>query len=230
VRANHLGRLTPIQVLVVQEHPMLARELVEILEREPGVSVHAIARTGADAVLAATGRQIGVVLIDYRLPDMTGAAAAGLIKRARPETAIVFHTADVSEDAMLDAIDAGACAYLAASATADEVVEAVRRADQGEVLMPAAPFVRAIARRRKVATDELEREKLVRQFTARELDVLRLLALGYDTMAMAKSLGIAPHTVEWHIRHAVEKLRVHSKLQALITAVRLGVVDLQPAE
>ncbi|HEY8798284.1 MAG TPA: response regulator, partial [Candidatus Dormibacteraeota bacterium] len=65
-----------IPVLVVQAHPMLAREMVEILEREPGVSVYAVARTGAEAVLLATQQQVSVALMDYRLPDMTGAAAA----------------------------------------------------------------------------------------------------------------------------------------------------------
>ena len=205
---------------------MLAREIVGILEREPGMSVHAVARTGAEAVAVATKQQIEVALIDYRLPDMTGAAAAGLIKTARPETAIVFHTAEVSEAAMLDAIDAGACAYLYASATADEVVEAVRRANQGEVLMPAEPFVRAIARRQKVAAEEHQRVTVLRQFTPRELDVLQLLAQGYDTGTMARQLGIAPHTVEWHIGHVIEKFRVSSKLQALIAAVRMGMIEL----
>jgi DNA-binding NarL/FixJ family response regulator len=218
--------LIQIPVLVVQAHPMLAREMVEILEREPGVSVYAVARTGAEAVLLATQQQVSVALMDYRLPDMTGAAAACMIRSASPETAIVFHTADATEEAMLDAIDAGASAYLNASVTADELVEAVRRASRGEVMMPAAPFVRAIARRQKIVAEELQREKLLAQFTPRELDVLRLLAQGDDTAGMARRLGIAPHTVEWHVRHLIEKFRVHSKLQAMIAAVRLGIIEL----
>ena len=205
---------------------MLAQGIVEILEREPDMSVYAVVRTGADAALAATQQRIQVALMDYRLPDMTGAAAAGLIKAASPETAIVFHSADVSEEAMLDAVDAGASAYLAASATPDEVLEAVRRANQGEVQMPATHFVKAIARRRRVDDDELHRVTFLRQFTPRELDVLRLLAQGHDTSAMAMRLGIAPHTIDWHVRHLIEKLRVHSKLQVLIAAVRHGIIEL----
>jgi len=134
--------------------------------------------------------------------------------------------ADETEEAMLDAIDAGACAYLSASATADEVLEAVRRANRGEVLMPAEPFVRAIARRQKVAAEEVQRERLLREFTPRELDVLQLLAQGHDAAGMARQLGIAPHTVEWHVGHVIEKFRVHSKLQALIAAVRMGIIEL----
>jgi DNA-binding NarL/FixJ family response regulator len=211
---------------VVQDHPLLASAIVEILEGEPGLRVLAVARSGADAVRLATQEAIGVVLMDYRLPDMTGAAAAGQIRTARPETPIVFHTADDSETALLDAVDAGASAYLTGSATAGEIVEAVRRAIQGEVLIPVALFARAIARQRRLATEQGERERLLAEFTPRELEILRVLAMGLDTPTIAGRLGIAPHTVEWHLRHVMEKLQVHSKLQALVAAVRLGLIEL----
>ncbi len=205
---------------------MLASAIVEILEGEPGLRVLAVARSGADAVRLATQEAVGVVFMDYRLPDMTGAAAAGQIRTARPETPIVFHTADDSETALLDAIDAGASAYLTGAATAREIVEAVRRAIQGEVLIPVALFARAIARQRRVATEQGERQRLLAEFTPRELEILRVLATGRDTATIADRLGIAPHTVEWHLRHVMEKLGVHSKLQALVAAVRLGLIQL----
>jgi two-component system nitrate/nitrite response regulator NarL len=218
--------LTPIQVLLVQDHPVLASAIVEILEGEPGLRVLAVARSGADAVRLATQEAVGVVLIDHRLPDMTGAAAAGAIRSARPDTPIVFYTADDSEMALLDAIDAGASAHLSGSATAGEIVEAVRRAEKGEVLIPVALFARAIARQRRHAIEQGEREKLLAEFTPRELEILRVLAKGLDTPTIAGHLGIAPQTVEWHLRHVIEKLQVHSKLQALVAAVRLGLIEL----
>jgi two-component system, NarL family, response regulator DevR len=204
---------------------MLASAIVEILEGEPGLRVFAVARTGADAVRLATHEAVGVVLMDYRLPDMSGASAAGEIRAARPETPIVFHTADDSETALLDAIDAGASAYLTGSATGGEIVEAVLRAVQGEVLIPVALFARAIARQHRLATQQGEREKLLGEFTPREIEILRVLAQGLDTQTIAGRLGIAPHTVEWHLRHVIEKLQVHSKLQALVAAVRLGLIE-----
>jgi len=102
-------------------------------------------------------------------------------------------------------------------------VEAVRKAAVGEVLIPVALFAKAIARQHKVVTDEQARLRLSAQFTPRELDVLRLLAEGYDTADLAARLNIAPHTVEWHVRHVIEKLGVHSKLQAVIAAARVGI-------
>ncbi len=217
---------TTTGILVVQAHPILASTIVEILQDDPDLSVFPVARTGTEAVLIATCETVGVVLIDYQLPDMTGAAAARIIKAARPETAIVFHTVVDSEAAMLDAVDAGACAYLTRHATAEQIVETVRRASRGEVLIPVDLFARAIARRRTASTRTRDRDKLLADFTARELDILHLLAEGHDTLAMSQRLGIAPHTVEWHVRHVIEKLDVHSKLQAVIAAARLGIIDL----
>jgi DNA-binding CsgD family transcriptional regulator len=92
------------------------------------------------------------------------------------------------------------------------------------VLIPVDLFAKAIARQRKVVTEQLARDKRLAEFTPRELDVLRLLAEGLDTQALATRLGIAPHTVEWHVTHLTEKLGVHSKLQAVIAAARLGLI------
>jgi DNA-binding NarL/FixJ family response regulator len=218
--------VTSITVLVAEDHPLLAAAIVELLERTAGVTVLAVARTGAEALERAQQDAISVLLTNYRLPDMSGVAVATAIRAASPATAVVFHTADESETAMLDAIDAGAGAFLTRSATADQYVEAVRRAALGEVLIPAALFARAISRQSRLAAEQGQRSKLLAEFTPRELDVLRTLAKGDDTATIANELGIALHTVEWHLRHVIEKLGVHSKLQAVVAAARLGIIEL----
>jgi DNA-binding NarL/FixJ family response regulator len=216
----------PITVLVVQDHPLLASAIAKILESQQDMTVCAVARRGDEAAILAAREIPSVVLMDFQLPDLSGPAAAANIKSAVPSAAIVFHSADETETSLLDAIDAGAIAYLTKSATADQIVEAVRKAAVGEVLIPVALFAKAIARQQKVVTDEQARQKLYAQFTPRELDVLRLLAEGHDTPTLAANLGIAPHTVEWHVRHVIEKLKVHSKLQAVIAAARLGLIEI----
>ena len=217
---------TPVRVLVVQDHPLLASAIAKILESQEDLTVCGVARRGDEAAIMAAREIPSVVLMDFRLPDMSGPAAAANIKSAVPGAAIVFHSADETETSLLDAIDAGATAYLTKSATADQIVEAVRKASVGEVLIPVALFAKAIARQQKVVTDEQARQKLFAQFTPRELDVLRSLAEGHDTGTLATNLGIAPHTVEWHVRHVIEKLGVHSKLQAVIAAARLGLIEI----
>jgi DNA-binding NarL/FixJ family response regulator len=216
----------PVRVLVVQDHPLLASAIAKILDSQEDLTVCAVARSGLEAATLAAREEPKVVLMDFRLPDLSGPAAAANIKSAVPAAAIVFHSADETETSLLDAIDAGATAYLTKSATADQIVEAVRKASIGEVLIPVELFAKAIARQRQMVTDEEVRKKVAAQFTPRELDVLRLLAEGHDTMTLASHLGIAPHTVEWHVRHVIEKLGVHSKLQAVIAAARLGLIEI----
>jgi DNA-binding NarL/FixJ family response regulator len=215
-----------VEVLVVQDHPLLASAIARVLNSQDDLSVVGIARRADEAAKLAGQMQPGVVLMDYLLPDSTGPAAVARIRAAAPNVAIVFHSAEGSEMALLDAIDAGAIAYLTKSASADQIIEAVRRASVGEVLIPVALFAKAIARQRKAVTDREAREKLLAEFTPRELDVLRLLADGCDTGNMATRLAIAPHTVEWHVSHVIEKLNVHSKLQAVIAAARMGLIEL----
>jgi DNA-binding NarL/FixJ family response regulator len=212
--------------LIVQDHPLLASAIAHVLETQSDLTVSGVSASGAGALESAAEKRPDVVLMDFRLPDVTGPMAARMIKKEHADAAIVFHSADESETALLDAIDAGATAYLTKDATADQIVEAVRRASKGEVLIPVELFARAIARQRAVVTKKREREQLLAEFTPRELDILHLLAEGLDTIAMSQRLGIAPHTVEWHVRHVIEKLQVHSKLQAVISAARKGLIEL----
>jgi DNA-binding NarL/FixJ family response regulator len=215
-----------VRVVIVQDHHLLATAIARILDSEPDLTVCGIARNGSDAASLAARERADVALLDFRLPDVSGPAAAGLILSAIPSTAIVFHSADELESDLLDAIDAGAIAYLTKSAAADQIVEAVRRAAHGEVLIPVALFAKAIERQQRVSVEAAEHQRLVAQFTPRELEVLHLLAEALDTGEIASELGIAPHTVEWHVRHLIEKLQVHSKLQAVIEAARRGLIKL----
>jgi two-component system nitrate/nitrite response regulator NarL len=214
------------QVLIVQDHPLLASALAWVLEGQPDLDVSGISSSVAGALRAAAQNRPDVVLMDFRLPDVSGPEAARMIQAEHAHAAIVFHSADESETALLDAVDAGATAYLTKDATTDQIVEAVRRASKGEVLIPVELFARAIARQRGADNMKRERRQPFTEFTPRELDILHLLAEGLDTTAMSEHLGIAAHTVEWHVRHILEKLKVHSKLQAVIAATRRGLIEL----
>ncbi len=216
--------MAPIRVLLVEDHALLASAIVEVLD-VPEVSVVAVARTGAEVALLAKREMASVLLLSYHLPDIRSTVVASLVREASPETAIVFHTADDSEEAILDAIDAGAIAYLTRSATAEQFVEAIQRAARGEVLIPVALFASAIARQTTIAAEQGRRDTVIAGFTPRELEILRGLAQGIDTWTMATQFGIAPHTIEWHVRHVIEKLHVHSQLQAVVAAVRLGIIQ-----
>jgi DNA-binding NarL/FixJ family response regulator len=222
----NLAQAGAVRVLIVQDHPLLASAIAAVLNTHYGITVCGIAPDGKQAARLAAIEQPTVVLMDFILPDMTGPVAAARIRTEVPSAVIVFHSADNSEDALLDAIDAGATAYLTKEASADQLIEAVHRAAVGEVLIPVELFAKAIARQRRVVTDKEARDKLLAEFTPRELEVLMLLAEGLDTATLAKRLGIAPHTIEWHVSHLIDKLQVHSKLQAVIAAARLGLIEI----
>jgi DNA-binding NarL/FixJ family response regulator len=111
-------------------------------------------------------------------------------------------------------------------ATADQIVEAVRQVGRGAVLIPAALFAKAIARQGAELAKQSDRDHRLAKFTTREREVLKLLAEGLDTAAISHRLGIAYHTVDWHVKHVIEKLGAHSKLQAVIAAARQGLIEL----
>jgi DNA-binding NarL/FixJ family response regulator len=200
--------------------------LAVIVHGQSDLALCGTARTGAEAVANASQCKADVVVIDFALPDMTGPAAAALIHDRAPNATIVFHNAEESETALLDAIDAGAIGFLTRSATADELLEAIRRASLGEVLIPVRLFAKALARQRMAQTNEQERKRRASVLTSREQEVLQLMGDGFDTIEMSERLGIASHTIEWHVRHVLEKLEVHSKLQAVIAAARLGLIQI----
>ena len=216
-----------LRVLLVESHPLLAAALARIVEGQSDLALCGTARTGAEAIADAARCKADVVVIDFELPDMSGPAAAGMIHDHVPSATIVFHNAEESEAALLDAIDAGAIGFLTRSATADQLLEAIRRASLGEVLIPVRLFAKALARQRTEDTHELERRRRASMFTPRELEVLSLMGEGLDTIAMSTRLGVAGHTIEWHVRHVIEKLEAHSKLQAVIAAVRLGLIQVE---
>ena len=215
-----------IGVLVVQSHPLLGSTLGLILDSEPGLRVSGIVRDGHEAAEAAARQNPAVVLMDFAMDDMSGSDAAALILAAAPAAAIVVMGSEDSESQLLDAIDAGAVGYLTRQTSPAEIVEAVQRASRGEMLVPVRLLAKALARKRGAATRQREQQMFREQLTPREVEILQLLAQGLDTNAMAQQLGIALHTVEWHIRHLIEKLEVHSKLQLVIKAAGLGLVTL----
>jgi DNA-binding NarL/FixJ family response regulator len=212
---------------VVQNHRFLASVIGGIVDCEPDLWLCGIARTGEEAVAISMRERPAVVLMDFHLPDMDGPAAANLIRAQIPGVAIVFHSADDSEAALLDAIDAGAAGYLTKTASADDIVEAVRRAGKGDVMISVSLLSKAIARQRTVVAKQQDRDRLAAMFTTREMEVLTLMMGGLNTGAMSRHLGIATHTVEWHVKHVIEKLEVHTRLQAVIAGSRRGLLDLR---
>src|SRR3954463_3254419 len=212
-----------IRVLFVEDHQLLADALSALLGREPDIEVVGVAGTVADAK-AMSKERLDVVLMDYHLPDGTGAEATRAIKARWPGARVVMVTALTDDETVLESIRAGADGYLTKDRAAEDVVNAVRAAYAGETLLPRQVIVE-IARRVSAARERKEERRVAEPLTPRELKVLRALTEGVSTPEICDRLFIAPHTLRTHVQNIMGKLRVHSKLEAVAFARRYRLVE-----
>ncbi|HEV3232568.1 MAG TPA: response regulator transcription factor [Candidatus Dormibacteraeota bacterium] len=213
-----------LRVVVIDDHPLVLEGLLAVLTAEPDIEVVGAAGTAEEGVAVAARERPEVVVTDFRLPGRTGAEAAVDLRAAVPGVAIVFLSADDSDASMMAAVEAGAAAYLAKAGRPEALVEAVRRAAAGEMLIPAAVLARLIGVRSAQARAQAGREAVERAFTAREREILDLMSLGLDNPSIAVRLFIEPTTVRWHVRNLIEKLGAHSKLEAVARAAEHGLL------
>ncbi|HEY7927269.1 MAG: response regulator [Candidatus Dormibacteria bacterium] len=210
------GRL--IRVLIVEDHRMFSEALRLALDETDDIAVTAAVETRAAAIQAARDTHPDVVLMDYRLPDGDGVATAREIKNELPAARIVMLTATSDDIVLRQAIEAGCSGYLTKDHTVEELILAVRAAHNGEALISPAMLSRLL--------DRLgDRSRPGSDLTRRETEVLRLLARGLSNQAIAADLGISLATVRNHVQSVIEKLRAHSKLEAVAKATRLGMLS-----
>ena len=218
----------PIRVLFVEDHQLLADALSAMLAREPDMTVVGVAGSVAEAKTLARER-VDVALMDYRLPDGTGAEATRAIKARWPLARVVMLTAIKDDETVLESIQAGADGYLTKDRAADDVVQAVRAAYAGETLLPRSVILE-IARRVAAAKERGDDRKMIEPLTPRELEVLRALTDGLSTPEICERLYIAPNTLRTHVQNIMGKLRVHSKLEAVAFALKNRLVEPPRAE
>ncbi len=217
------GGAKRIRVLLVDDHQLLTGSLSQLLAREPDIEVAGIAASVADTK-ALLRERLDVVLMDYRLPDGTGAEATRAIKTRWPNARVVMLTAVSDDETVLESIQAGADGYLTKDRAVDDIVGAVRAAHAGETLLPRA-VIMGIAQRVAAARDRGGDRVRIEPLTPRELDVLRALTEGLSTPEICERLFIAPNTLRTHVQNIMGKLRVHSKLEAVAFALRHRLVE-----
>ena len=216
---------SPITVLLVDDHVLVAEGLAALLNAAGDIQVVGTANSAAAALRLWEEKRPQVVIMDSHLADGSGATVAVKLRATQRNLPIVFLSADDSETAMIAAVGAGACAYLLKSRASMDVVDAVRRAAAGEMLIAAPLLARLLARSQELAKEGAEQRRLRESLTPRELEVLGLMADGLDNRAIAQELGIGFTTVRGHVQNILEKLDAHSKLEALACAARYGLLD-----
>jgi DNA-binding NarL/FixJ family response regulator len=221
IRNAELG-VQQIRVLVVDDHDLFRTGLASLLASVPEIEVVGQASAGRPAVQLAQELEPEVVLMDLRLPDISGDEAIRQIVKRRIPSRVITLTALSETHDVERAVQAGACGFLTKDTPIDEVIAAVRAAARGAAwLSPRAAEV-VLGRMRHSEQPAARNQAAIGQLSLRELDVLRLIARGMENTEIAETLHISPRTAKNHVSSILAKLGLPSRVQAAIYAVRGG--------
>jgi len=216
----------PVRVLMADDQALFRRGLFVLLGSEPGIEVVAEAQDGEEAIARAAELAPDVVLLDVRMPRMDGIEAARRIRELLPSTKVLMLTVSDEEDDLYEAIKAGANGYLLKEVSVEDVAAAIHAVVQGQSFISPSMASKLLREFNALARQAAEREQLPAPvLTPRELEVLRLVARGMSNKDVADHLFISENTVKNHVRNILEKLHLHSRMEAVMYAVRQHLLD-----
>ncbi len=219
------GGREPIRVLVVDDQELFRRGLTMLLAVEPGLEVVGEAGDGAEGVTLAESAAPDVILLDVRMPKKSGIEACLAIKESVPSAKIIMLTVSDEEADLYEAVKSGASGYLLKDSSIEEVAQAIRVVADGQSLISPSMAIKLIDEFKQMSRPERETGPALR-LTERELDVLRLVAQGHSNKEIAARLFISENTVKNHVRNMLEKLQLHSRMEAVMYAVRENLLEL----
>lgn len=209
-----IGQSNTIRVLIVDDHSIVRQGLATIINRDPEMTVIAQAEDGQQAIACFGEHQPDVTLMDLRMPQMGGVEAiTAICAQFKPARIVVLTTYDGDED-IYRGLQAGAKGYLLKDAKPNELLNAIRMVNRGQQYIPPEVGAKLVQR---MSNPEL---------SERELDVLRLMAQGMSNSDIATALTIGESTVKSHVNRILSKLGVSDRTQAVIIAVKRGIVSL----
>ena len=215
----------PIRIILADDHVMMRQGTAELLRREPDLDVVGEAGDGQEAIELARRLTPDIVVMDVRMPVLSGIEATRQIRETLPEVQVLVLTAHDDDQYIFSLLQAGASGYLLKSAPVSELVKAIHLVQAGE-----SPLHPSIARKVVVrmsgeqagSLKAVEPSSKVEALTPRELEVLQLLVQGMNNRAIAEALFISDRTVQAHLTSIFAKLQVSSRLEAVLTAIRCG--------
>ena len=216
-----------IRVVICDDHALFRRGLTMVLAEEDDIEVVGEAEDGDSAVAVATDLAPDVVLMDVRMPKRSGIEATRAIAEAVPSARIVMLTVSDEEDDLYEAIKAGATGYLLKEISIEEVASAIRAVVSGQSLITPSMASKLLTEFSSLSKKAEARSAVPGPtLTARELEVLKLVAQGMSNKEIAVELFISENTVKNHVRNILEKLHLHSRMEAVMYAVREKILDL----
>ena len=216
-----------IRVLVVDDHEVVRRGLLAFLDGEPDIDVVGEAEGGAQALdllasMESEGRRPDVIVMDLQMAPIDGVESTRQVRALYNDIEVVALTSFADEERVRGAVQAGVSGYVLKDSDADDVAAAVRAAHRGELQIDPV-----VARRLMSSLHEARGDDPISGLTSRELDVLRLVAAGKPNKHIAGELAISERTARTHVSRILRKLRLSSRTQAALWAVRKGVVEVE---
>ncbi|MFN8472366.1 MAG: response regulator transcription factor [Anaerolineae bacterium] len=215
--------MSKIRIMIVDDHPIVREGLAAILRRDD-FEIVGEAADGRTAVKRALNLKPDLILMDLRMPEMGGVEAMEKIRAASPDIKFLVLTTYDTDEMIVGALEAGASGYLLKDAPREELFTAIRTVAQGEALLQPSVTARLLARMRekpKPSTTSPEEE-----LSAREVEVLQLVARGQANKEIAARLNITEATVKTHLAHIFQKLAVNDRTEAVTVALQRGIIRL----
>lgn len=209
--------MTKIKILIADDHTIVRAGIRQLIETQPDLEVIAEVENGHDAVEQTLRLRPSVVLMDLRMPEMDGVQAIASLKTQLPDTNILVLTTYDTDADIVRAVDAGATGYLLKDVPREELFRAVRATAKGETVLASSVAARLMNKVRAGGDEAL---------TAREIDVLLLVARGATNQEVAESLHISKATVKSHLIQICNKLGVSDRTAAVTTAIQKGIIRL----
>jgi DNA-binding NarL/FixJ family response regulator len=223
-RADESDRL---RVLVCDDHALFRRGLQMVLDQEADLELIGEASDGVEVVEKAQELMPDVILMDVRMPKRSGIEAATAIKDVLPHVKILMLTISDAEADLYEAIKAGASGYLLKEIPIEEVADAIRSVWAGQSRISPSMASKLLTEFAAISKASEEKPQVpTPRLTDREMEVLRLVAQGMNNRDIAKTLFISENTVKNHIRNILEKLHLHSRMEAVVYAVREKMIEI----
>jgi DNA-binding NarL/FixJ family response regulator len=212
--------VAPIRVMIADDHDLYRRGMQVVVELDGTAQVVGEASNGADAVEVCQRVTPEVVLMDVRMPGVGGIEACRLIREAVPTARILMLTMSDDESDLFEAIKAGASGYLLKDLPGEEVADAIRRVHDGQAIIPPGMAATLLTEFTRLSQEPEPISGSAPLLTDREVEVLRLVARGRANREIADELVISENTVKNHVRNILEKLHLHSRVEAAVYAHR----------
>jgi two-component system NarL family response regulator len=207
--------MEPIRILIIDDHPVVRAGLRSMLGTQSDLEVVAAAASGEEALALMGVQELDLVLLDLRMPGMSGVETILEIKRARCKARVIILTSFETDEDIYRAVQAGAQGYLLKDTSLKEMVEAIKTVHAGRRYLP-----RDIAAR-------LAERMMRANLTSRELEILKMLSKGLTNKQIGHALGISDNTAKNHVNSIIEKLEVSDRTEAATTAIQRGIISLE---